>query len=84
MPVYQVTWRTEPGLRGLGCSGFRATPTDAPDTERGVAVALAGEAEREALVAELESYFAGIRFSNNAAAFETVKSYVLDWLAKRR
>lgn len=82
--IYQVTWKTEPGLRGLGCSGFRATPTDTPDTERGVAVELAMEAERDALIAELESYFAGIRFSNNAAAFETVKAYILDWVAKKK
>ena len=77
--MHQVTWKTEPGLRGLSCSGFRATPTNAPDTERGVAVEFATEAEREELLAELEAYFADIRFSNNAAAFETVKSYVLDW-----
>ena len=82
--IYQVTWKTEPGLRGLGCSGFRAVATDAPDSERGVAVEIADEAGRDALVAELEAYFAGIRFSNNAAAFETVKSYVLDWAAKKK
>ena len=82
--IYQVTWKTEPGLRGLGCSGFRAVATDTPDTERGVAAEFVGEAERDALLAELETYFAGIRFSNNAAAFETVKSYVLDWVAKKK
>ena len=79
---YQITWKTEPGLRGLSCSGFRAVATEKPDNERGVAVEFATDAERDALVAELEAYFAGIRFSNNAAAFETVKSYILDWNAR--
>lgn len=82
--VYQITWKTEPGLRGLSCSVFRAVLTGAPDNDRGVAVELAPDAERDALLRELEDYFAGIRFSNNAAAFETVKSYVLDWMAKKR
>ena len=66
-----------PGLRGLACSDFRATPTDMPDTERGVAVSCASRDECDALLAELEAYFAAPRFSNNAAAFETVKEFVL-------
>ena len=79
--VYQLVWKTLPGLRGLSCSGFGANETNTPDNERGVAVALANEAERDALMQELESYFAAQRFSNNAAAFEAVKSYVLGRVA---
>jgi hypothetical protein len=80
--IYQVSWTTLPGLRGLSCSEFRAVATAAPDNERGVAVELASEAEREALVRQLEGHFAAQRFSNNASAFEAVKAFVLDWAAK--
>jgi hypothetical protein len=76
--ICQLSWKTLPGLRGLSCSEFRAVETAVPDNERGVAVEFAGETERDALVRELEAYFAGQRFSNNAAAFEAVKSYVLE------
>ena len=72
-----------PGLRGLSCSEFRAVETAAPDNERGVAVDFAGHAERDALLAELEANFAAQRFSNNAAAFEAVKSYVLERVAQK-
>ena len=82
--LYQLGWKIEPGLRGLGCAEFQAVPTETPDSGRGVAVELASDEERDALLAELEAYFAGIRFSNNAAAFETVKSYVLDRAAKKK
>ena len=58
--------------------------TAAPDNERGVAVDIAGIAERDALLAELEAHFAPQRFSNNAAAFEAVKSYVLERVAAKR
>jgi hypothetical protein len=75
---YQLRWKILPGLRGLSCSEFSAAPTRAPDHERGVAVELAGEAEREALLAQLERAFAEQRFSNNAAAFEAVKTYVME------
>jgi hypothetical protein len=78
---YQLNWKTLPGLRGLSCSEFSAAETNAPDNERGVAVALASEAERDALLKELEAYFAPQRFSNNAAAFEAVKSYVFGRMA---
>ncbi len=61
------------GLRGV--REFRAVETAAPDNERGVAVEFA---ERSASATrfsrELETYFAAQRFSNNAAAFEAVKS----------
>jgi hypothetical protein len=80
--IYQLVWKIEPGLRGLACREFRAVATEQPDNERGVAVELATEAEREALLAELERQFAAQRFSNNATAFETVKAYILDWKAK--
>ena len=80
---YQLKWTTLPGLHGLSCSEFHALPTDAPDYERGVAFACAGDAERDALVRRLEEYFAPQRFSNAAAAFEAVKSCVLDWAAKQ-
>jgi hypothetical protein len=81
--IYQLSWTTLPGLRGLSCSEFRATPTAAPDTERGVAVECATETEREALLAELESYFGPLRFMNTAAAFDAVKDYVALRAAKR-
>jgi hypothetical protein len=82
--MYQLTWKILPGLRGLSCSGFRATPTETPDNERGVAIQCASEAECQALLRELETQFGAQRFSNNAAAFETVKSCVLEREAKRR
>jgi len=79
--IYQLNWKTLPGLRGLSCSEFSATETNAPDNERGVAVSFANATERDALLSELESTFAAQRFSNNAAAFEAVKAYVLERLA---
>jgi hypothetical protein len=79
--TYQLTWKILPGLRGLSCSDFRATPTAAPNTEQGVAIECANDTERDALLRELESHFAAQRFSNNASAFETVKTYVLEKMA---
>jgi len=67
-----------PGLRGMSCSDFRATPTETPNNEQGVAFACTSEAECAALLNELESHFGSQRFSNNATAFETVKAYVLE------
>lgn len=72
-----------PGLRGLSVSEFRATPTDAPDNERGVAVEFANEAERDAFLREIETAFAERRFTNAADAFDTVKAYALERAAKR-
>lgn len=69
----QLNWTTLPGLHGLACSEFRATETDAPDNERGVAIAFRTADERDALLREMETYFAGQRFSNNAAAFSTLR-----------
>jgi hypothetical protein len=81
--IYQLSWTTLPGLRGLACSEFRATPTASPDYERGVAVQCASEAERDALLAELESNFGPKRFLNTAAAFDGVKDYIALRVAKR-
>ena len=75
--MYQLGWTTLPGLRGLSCSDFRATPTSLPDHDRGVAVEFANEAERDAFLRQLEEYFAARRFTNSADAFDTVKAYVL-------
>jgi hypothetical protein len=75
--THQLTWQTTPGLRGLVCSKFRAVKTLAPDTERGVAVSLKSDEERESLLAELEMHFAAQRFASDAAAFEAVKAYAL-------
>jgi len=73
---YQISWTTLPGLRGLSCSEFRATPTAAPDNVRGVAVECANEADRDALLARLEAHFGPQRFMNTAAAFDGVKDYI--------
>ncbi len=81
--MYQLGWSTLPGLRGLSCSDFRATPTAAPDNERGVAAAFASEAQRDEFLRQLEEYFAARRFTNAADAFDTVKAYVLAQMAKQ-
>jgi hypothetical protein len=72
-----------PGLRGLACSEFRATPTVAPDNERGVAIECANEAERDSLLAELETHFGPQRFLNTASAFDAVKDYVAQRASRR-
>ena len=76
--MYQLGWSTLPGLRGLSCSDFRVMPTSTPDHERGVAVELATEQEREGFLRQIEEHFAAKRFSNTADAFDTVKAYVLE------
>ena len=81
--IFQLSWTTLPGLRGLSCSEFRATPVTAPDNERGVAVECATEAECDALLAELEAHFGPQRFLNAAAAFDAVKDYVVQRAARR-
>ena len=81
--IYQLGWTTLPGLRGLSVSEFRATPTDAPDNERGVAVEFASEAERDAFLREIETAFAARRFTNGADAFDTVKAYAVERANKR-
>lgn len=81
--MYQLGWSTLPGLRGLSVSDFRATPTDAPDNERGVAMEFASEDERAAFLREMEAAFAARRFTNAADAFDIVKAYALEHAAKR-
>jgi hypothetical protein len=76
--MYQLGWSTLPGLRGLSCSDFRATPAVSPDTERGVAVEFANETQRDSFLRQLEEHFATRRFSNAADAFDTVKAYVIE------
>jgi hypothetical protein len=82
--VYQISWTTLPGLRGLACSEFRAIPHEAPDNERGVAVECASEGERDGLLAELEVHFGPQRFLNTAAAFDAVRDFVISRTARRR
>jgi len=81
--MFQLNWETLPGLRGLSCSDFKAAPTSAPDMERGVAFESADKAECAVFLARLEAHFAPIRFSNNASAFEAVKSYVIERISER-
>ncbi len=81
--LYELGWTTLPGLRGLSVSEFRARPTDAPDTERGVAIEFASDAERDMFLREIEAHFAVRQFTNAADAFDTVKAYALERAAKR-
>jgi hypothetical protein len=81
--MYQLGWATLPGLRGLSVSEFRATRTNAPDNERGVAIEFAGDEERDSFLRQVEQHFAARRFTNTADAFDTVKAYVLEQVAKR-
>ena len=81
--IYQLSWKILPGLRGLTCSEFHATATSAPNNDQGVAVEIGSEIERDALLRQLEEHFGPQRYSNNAAAFEAVKAYVLEWAARR-
>jgi hypothetical protein len=81
--IYQLGWATLPGLRGLSVSEFRATPTNAPDNERGVAIEFRSEADLDTFLREIEATFAARRFSNTADAFDTVKAFVLERVAKR-
>ena len=82
--VYQLGWTTLPGLRGLSVSEFRATPTDAPDTERGVVIEFRNDGEREAFLKEIEAEFAARRFTNAADAFDTVKAWVVERVGRPR
>jgi len=67
----------------MSCSEFSATPTSAPNNEQGVAFECASEAECAELLLALEAHFGAQRFSNNASAFETVKTYVLERMAAK-
>ena len=88
---WQLGWTTLPGLRGLSVSDFRAAPTDAPDSvdggreaadERGVAIEFASDEERAVFLREIEAAFAARRFTNAADAFDTVKAYVVERVAR--
>jgi hypothetical protein len=81
--LFQLSWTTLPGLRGLSCSEFRATPTSVPDNQRGVAFECANDVERGALLAELEAHFGPQRFLNTAAAFDAVKDYIARRVARK-
>jgi len=72
-----------PGLRGLSCSEFRATPTETPDNHGGVAIDFASQTERDDFLRRVEEYFAVKRFMNAADAFDTVKAYALEQTSKR-
>jgi hypothetical protein len=82
--MYQLGWSTQPGLKGLSVSDFRATPTEAPDNERGVAIELASEDQRDVFLREMEAAFAARRFTNAADAFDTVKAWALEHAVKGR
>jgi len=81
--IYQLNWKILPGLKGLSCSEFSATLTSAPNNEQGVAFECAGETECAALLQRLEAHFSAARFSNNASAFESVKTFVLEMRQKQ-
>lgn len=80
--MFQLGWSTLPGLRGLSCSEFRATPTAAPDNEGGLAVEFATEGERDKFLRQLEAHFATQRFTNTADAFDSVKAYAVEHARK--
>ena len=81
--MHQLGWSTLPGLRGLSVGEFRATPTDAPDNEHGVALEFVSDDERSSFLREIEATFAARRFTNAADAFDTVKAYALEHASKR-
>jgi hypothetical protein len=80
--LYQLGWTTLPGLRGLSCNNFRATPTETPDSQRGVAIEFASDAERDDFLKRLGEQFEPLRFTNTADAFDSVKAWVLEHVAK--
>jgi hypothetical protein len=80
---YQLSWTTLPGLRGLACSEFHATPTAVPDNERGVTIECASDGECALLLGELEAHFGPQRFLNVAAAFDGVRDYVAQRTARQ-
>jgi hypothetical protein len=73
--IYQLGWTTLPGLRGLSCSDFRATPAETPDRHGGVAIDFASQTERDDFLRRTEEHFAAKRFTNAADAFDTVKAW---------
>ena len=81
--THQLIWQTIPGLRGFVCSKFRALELRAADNQRGVPISLSNDDQREALLAELEMHFAAQRFENMEAAFDAVRTYVLERAGSR-
>ena len=81
--IYQLGWTTLPGLRGLSVSEFRATPTHAPDKEKGVTISFADEAARDSFLRLIEAEFATRRFTNGADAFDTVRAYVIEHMSRK-
>jgi len=81
--IFQFGWTTLPGLRGLRVSEFHATPTNAPDNDRGVAIDLASDVERDDFLKQLEETFGLRRFTNSADAFDSVRAFILQYAAKR-
>jgi hypothetical protein len=81
--IFQISWTTLPGLRGLACSEFRATPTTAPDNERGVTVECTSDSERDAFLGKLEAQFGSQRFLNTASAFDAVKDFVISFQSRK-
>jgi hypothetical protein len=78
--IYQIRWATEPGLRGISCSEFRATPLPAdakPDNDGGVALEFANDEAAAKFAQRLEESFVSRRFTNAADAFDTVKAFAL-------
>jgi hypothetical protein len=82
--LYQLGWTTLPGLRGLSCSNFRATPTESPENERGVAIEFANDAKRDDFLKQVEEHFASRRFTNAADAFDSVKAWALEHAGKSK
>jgi hypothetical protein len=80
--MYQLGWATLPGLRGLSVSEFRATPTDLPDNDGGVAIQFGSDDERDEFLRRIEAEFALRRFTNSADAFDRVKAWVLEHAGK--
>jgi hypothetical protein len=80
--IYQLGWTTLPGLCGLRCSEFRATPTNEPDNQRGVAIEFLSDADCDGFLKQLEEHFGPRRFTNAADAFDSVKVFVLEYAAK--
>jgi hypothetical protein len=80
--MYQLGWTTLPGLRGLSCSEFRASPTESPDNQAGIALEFKDEAQRNLFLRQVEEHFAARRFTNAADAFDGVKAYALELAEK--
>jgi hypothetical protein len=81
--IYQLTWKILPGLKGMSCTDFSATPTNTPNNDQGVAFECSSEGECAELLLKLEAHFGAQRFSNNASAFETVKTYVVERMTRK-